>query len=188
MQISDIYQAAKYFFPPPPIPHGEATDCIPASAGVYFIYEDQSIVYVGESINLRKRLRRHLHLTPSRKVTVIQCDVSQRKRLESFYIGVVNPPLNRESTFRCKAGNVKRKMSASLYRRVHSFVSANPGCSLSELRHALGGSRTSRVVRNAVERLEEWKLIHEVLTPTAGRTKRIYFCHADVIHLTSVAR
>ena len=176
MTAAELYERSKYFFPPPPVPHEARDDLIPASAGVYFIYEDRSIVYVGESADLRARLRRHPHITSSRNVAVIECEASQRKRLEAFYIGVFNPLLNRESTFRCAVANRRRRKDASLHRRLYLFVAENPGCSLSELRQATGWSRASRIVRKAIDRLKEWKLIREVLTPTDGRTKRIYFC------------
>jgi hypothetical protein len=157
MTAAELYERAKYFFPPPPGPELGCRDAIkaPVSAGVYFIHEAGSIVYVGESIRVRDRLQGHEHLTDGRMVSVIECDALQRRRLEAFYIGVLNPPLNRESSDRCP---VKYRRTAA---------------------KAAGGSYRSRQINLVVKRMEEWAFITEQIVATPGRPRRVYFVNEN---------
>lgn len=100
MTASELYEAAKYFFPPPPSPRLSCSclDLLPNRPGVYFFWEGGFVIYVGESVNLKKRLCGHEHKSDTRRVSFIECDKSQRRRLEAFYIGVLDPVLNSEST------------------------------------------------------------------------------------------
>lgn len=176
MTAAEIYETARYFFPPPPSAEFYASDAarLPRSSGVYFIYEGVRIVYVGESVCLRDRLSCHEHATQSRMVSFIECDRHQRKRLESFYIGLLNPPLNSQSTERCRIDRIKAS-GKSLCRRAYEHVTSNPGCSLSELRKAIGWKHRSAKVRSLIQRMTEWGFICEHQRQTKGRTKRTYF-------------
>lgn len=176
MNAAELYERSKYFFPPPPGPELGCREAIkaPVSAGVYFIHEAGSIVYVGESIRLRDRLQGHEHLTDGRMVSVIECDALQRRRLEAFYIGVLNPPLNRESSDRCPV-KYRRTAAKSLPRKILDHIKSSPGCSLSSIYKAAGGSYRSRQINLVVKRMEEWAFITEQIVATRGRPRRVYF-------------
>jgi hypothetical protein len=176
MTAAEIYERARYFFPPPPPPEFSSINCqdVPEGAGVYFIHDAGRIIYVGESVCLLHRLQSHPHAKAGRDVSVIQCDKSQRRRLEAFYIGVLNPPLNRESSERCPV-IYRSPCRDSLPRKFLSHILRNPGCSLSELRQAVGWREKAARARLVIERMKEWKFIREETVLTAGRSKRIYF-------------
>ena len=180
MTPTQLYERAKYFFPPPPPPEFPSSDAAkaPRCPGVYFIYEGDEIVYVGESICVGDRLANHPHATHFRLASVITCEKIQRKRLESFYIGLINPRLNRESTSRCQT--VYSAPSAkSLVRRIAEYVSRNPGCSLSDLRGSCGWKIPASVACEVIRRMKEWKFLREEIVKTKGRPRRVYFPSAS---------
>ena len=183
MTAAEIYERAKYFFPPPPPPEFSASDLrkAPEAAGVYFIYDADEIVYVGESLCIRNRLANHDHALKNRHVSVIQCDKSQRRRLEAFYIGVLNPVLNRESTARCPTVYRRASNFQSLTRSLYAFIEEHPGCSLSHLRKATGWRTRSSLARMVIDRMKEWRFVREEIVQTSGRAKRLYYTyHAEV--------
>lgn len=69
--------------------------------GVYFAYDrDGSCHYVGESKNVPARVSRGRSEIGDRRIGVIECAPHERKRIESYYIGILNPPGNSQSTHR----------------------------------------------------------------------------------------
>lgn len=180
MTAMELYERAKYFFPPPPPPEFAACDAAkaPRCPGVYFIYDGDQIVYVGESICVGNRLANHPHATSRRLASVIRCDTLQRKRLEAFYIGLLNPRLNRESTSRCQAV-FSAASTKSLVRRIAEYVARNPGCSLSDLRGSCGWKIRASVACEVICRMTEWKFLREEIVKTKGRPRRVYFLAAS---------
>lgn len=70
-------------------------------SGVYFAYDrDGTCHYVGESKNVPARVSRGREEIADRRVGIIQCDPSDRKRIEAYYIGALNPPGNAQSSYR----------------------------------------------------------------------------------------
>jgi hypothetical protein len=180
MTAAELYERAKYFFPPPPLPELSINDATRATnnPGVYFLYQDAVIVYVGESLNVRNRLVSHEHKGCATHFSVCECDKTQRKRLEAFYIGVLNPRLNTQSSERVElvdAVKQSRRSPASMCRRLYSFVNKSPGCSLTDLRKAGGWRNNARKVRTVIDRMVEWRFVREEVVAGPGRSKRIYF-------------
>jgi hypothetical protein len=181
MTAAELYERAKYFFPPPPLPEFSIDDAFQATggSGVYFLYRDDVLVYVGESLCVRTRLLNHPHRRHVNRCSVIECDKSQRKRLEAFYIGVLNPRWNRESSDCVDSSDASAKKTkhckASLCRKIYSVIKERPGCSLSECRKAAGWRHGSKNARRAIDVLVEWGFVSEVLVQTPGRVKRVYF-------------
>lgn len=68
---------------------------IPEDTGVYFIWQDGAVEYVGQSANLRQRLCRHPRIVKSdQPVSWIVFDSFDRLRAEAFYLWLLWPPLN----------------------------------------------------------------------------------------------
>lgn len=66
--------------------------------GVYIGFISGEPVYVGESVNIPGRLKNHEKLKGVSKVTFIACAEDERKRIESFFIGTLNPHRNSQSS------------------------------------------------------------------------------------------
>jgi hypothetical protein len=186
MTATEIYAASQMFFPPPPA----AEFCIKTikrmrpGAGVYFLYDGQHCVYVGESVDVRKRLSGHEHLNQCDGIGVIWCESSQRKRVECFYIGLLDPRLNHQHSQINKPLPKTRRPSlwqshSFVLRKTWLFLLKNPGASLTEMRKCGIGWRTrSKVVRDVIRRLEEWGFVGTEVEYTNGRPKvRIYPKH-----------
>ena len=187
MTAAELYERAKYFFPPPPSPEFSIEEAPQATdgSGVYFLYKDDVLVYVGESLCVRTRLLNHPHRRHVNCCSVIECDKFQRKRLEAFYIGVMNPRWNRESSDCVETSDAsakkKKHSKASLCRKIYSVIKERPGCSLSECRKAAGWHHSSKNARRAIDVLAEWGFVSEVLVQTPGRLKRVYFPKKEAV-------
>jgi hypothetical protein len=184
MTATEIYQNAGMFFPPPPIPQfaSDQLSDAPESSGVYFLYEGDRLVYVGESLNVQRRLETHDHKGRFDKVGVIACDSQHRRRLESFYIGLLDPPLNHQSTSyslktrsRCKSVNLKCRDHSQLLRRLVDFIANHHGCSKTDLHEAIGWRKGAIEVNAALNRLVEWKFIRVHFVATPGRRKQLFY-------------
>ena len=64
------------------------------TCGIYFLILKKKIVYVGQSINIYKRLDRHKGKKEFDSVTFIDCHPDDLTRLEAAYIAKFQPPLN----------------------------------------------------------------------------------------------
>jgi len=62
--------------------------------GVYFLIKEQSIVYVGQSVNLFSRVATHATEKDFDSIAYILCDKSMLDKLESLYIHTLRPELN----------------------------------------------------------------------------------------------
>jgi hypothetical protein len=63
------------------------------STGVYFLINDDKVVYVGQSVNVYARIASH-HDKPFNKFAFIPCEPKVLDGLESLYIHVFRPLLN----------------------------------------------------------------------------------------------
>ena len=74
---------------------------IPGSPGVYFVWRDERIIYVGRSINLRQRLTLyHEKIQPGDLVAWLEFCLTDLNFAECFYIGVARPPVNFSNTIK----------------------------------------------------------------------------------------
>lgn len=72
-----------------------ASPSIPPSPGVYFVYEGNDLVYVGQSKNLRQRVTaKHKQIRYGSMVSWLEMPDSELSFAESFYIGALRPSLN----------------------------------------------------------------------------------------------
>ena len=62
--------------------------------GVYFLIENNEIVYVGQSVNVHARVASHHHGKVFSYFTCIECPQSHLNSLEALYIHKFSPPLN----------------------------------------------------------------------------------------------
>lgn len=64
--------------------------------GVYFLLQDEDIVYVGQSINVLTRLAEHFRasLKQFNRVFVIECKAAELNHLEAMYIDKFRPKFN----------------------------------------------------------------------------------------------
>lgn len=70
-------------------------------AGVYVSWnEDGTAHYVGESVNVPSRVQASRPEIGTRMLGVVRCDRNQRKRIESLFIGLLNPAGNHQSSER----------------------------------------------------------------------------------------
>lgn len=74
---------------------------MPLFCGVYFAYDDDgSVYYVGESERVPKRVRKTRPEIGDRRIGVIRCEKHERKRIEAYFVAMLNPPGNGASTHR----------------------------------------------------------------------------------------
>lgn len=67
--------------------------------GVYFAFDkDGTCHYVGESRNVTSRVSKSRPEISDRMIGVIKCENHERKRIESYFIGLLDPPGNSQST------------------------------------------------------------------------------------------
>jgi hypothetical protein len=91
----DVIQKNGFAPVPPPRLYGDQIRknerTLPNKSGIYFIWEGPVIAYVGQSINLARRLLGHEHLRPTDKVSYLCIDSSELFYHEAFYIGICRP-------------------------------------------------------------------------------------------------
>ena len=75
--------------------------------GVYFLIKNNSVVYVGQSVNIFARINSHFSTKDFNSFSFIQCKKTDLDKLESLYIHYLKPPQN--ATY--KNGNKKSPLS-----------------------------------------------------------------------------
>lgn len=77
-------------------------------SGIYFLHLDGEVVYVGQAVDMRRRIGQHLGDASKRfdAVSFVQCDVQRLDTLERHYIHKLSPRYNR-----CGLANGVRKAS-----------------------------------------------------------------------------
>lgn len=80
--------------PGPMCPCSEAATKAPPCSGIYFLWWDGVVSYVGQSISVRSRLSNHEKLPHADYVSWVEIDLSQLDFAECWYIGLLKPPLN----------------------------------------------------------------------------------------------
>jgi hypothetical protein len=66
------------------------------SCGVYFLFDGDEIVYVGQSTDVHSRVASHrLSWKQFDSYTYIPCRIDQLTELEGYYIKILQPQLNR---------------------------------------------------------------------------------------------
>lgn len=77
------------------IPAHEEGDGLPESSGVYFVWCDDEVVYVGQAVNLRNRVRlRHEQICSGDRVSWLEFPCAVLNYAEAFYIGIMCPSRN----------------------------------------------------------------------------------------------
>ncbi|MBX9604650.1 MAG: GIY-YIG nuclease family protein [Gammaproteobacteria bacterium] len=70
----------------------------PVYCGVYFLFEGDELVYIGQSVNIVQRIHAHEKIRHSgRDITswaFQPCAPEDLRALEHLYIGIYRPPLN----------------------------------------------------------------------------------------------
>lgn len=70
-------------------------ELIPEQSGCYFAWEDSTVRYVGQAVNLRKRLRPSHHAVESSHwLSWVSLPLEELDFAEAFYIGVLRPTKN----------------------------------------------------------------------------------------------
>lgn len=70
-------------------------DGVPSVSGVYFIWNNDTCEYVGQSINLSNRVRlSHQKVSITDRVSFLLFDTSELMFAESYYIGIMRPQRN----------------------------------------------------------------------------------------------
>jgi hypothetical protein len=81
--------------PPPFFAPSAEGDGIPSIPGIYFLWDGETIVYVGQSVNLNQRVRLgHWRLRPEYKISILPIDKFFLTWTECYYIGLVKPEKN----------------------------------------------------------------------------------------------
>lgn len=88
--------------PPPPFYTVDEVKRMENFCGVYLAYNsDGSCHYVGESKKVPERVSESgRDEIGDRRIGIVRCDMHQRKRIEAYYIGILDPPGNGESSHR----------------------------------------------------------------------------------------
>lgn len=88
-------------FPAPPDPLFTVDEIrsMDRFCGVYFAFDtDGSCHYVGESLDVTTRVSKCRKEIGDRMIGVLRCEMHERKRIESYFIGLLDPPGNSQST------------------------------------------------------------------------------------------
>jgi len=102
-QILQLHNAELGTMPVPPLPELTAKQVrsMPAFSGIYVAWNDDgSAHYVGESQDVPSRVSSSRPEIASRRIGVYKCEASERKRIECYFIGILNPAGNSQSTHR----------------------------------------------------------------------------------------
>lgn len=77
------------------VPISLAVDALPETSGVYFVWYDDTVEYVGQAINLKNRVtERHERIFDGDRVSWLEFPVFSLNFAESYYIGVTCPSRN----------------------------------------------------------------------------------------------
>jgi hypothetical protein len=76
------------------------------SSGVYFLVQDQEVVYVGQSVNIYSRIPQHSD-KKFNKYAFVPCEVELLDKLESLYIHTLKPRLNGNFTKQEKSAPIR---------------------------------------------------------------------------------
>ena len=63
-------------------------------SGIYFLVQDEQVVYVGQSTNVYSRIAYHVGDKTFEKYAFVPCDIDLLDKLESLYIHALRPKLN----------------------------------------------------------------------------------------------
>ena len=63
--------------------------------GIYFLWDSEELVYIGQSTDIHKRISEHLAVKKFTHYSFISCQRSQLNKLEKSYIQTYNPILNK---------------------------------------------------------------------------------------------
>lgn len=85
-------------YPPVPSPMIHVTqhgDGLPEASGVYFVWHNGVIAYVGQSVNLKGRARAgHEYIQNIDMLSWLELPMAELDWAECYYIGTTRPPLN----------------------------------------------------------------------------------------------
>jgi hypothetical protein len=93
------YSSTKAKYPAPVLRDAVLMDrsdkLLPAKSGVYFVWANNTIQYVGQSINLSQRVRlAHQNIAIGDLITYIEFPPEELNFAESYYIGICRPCRN----------------------------------------------------------------------------------------------
>ena len=87
--------------PPPPLHTVQEVRSMDAFCGVYLSYDpDGSCYYVGESKKVSERVSKSRPEIGDRRIGLVRCAKHERKRIEAYFIALLDPPGNAISTHR----------------------------------------------------------------------------------------
>lgn len=97
----EAYRNEHDFVPPIDTKTSLDFDAIYASAqrvrqitGIYFLFADNELVYVGQSMDVLGRISQHHGCKPFDRLAIIECHRSELDRIESHYINKFRPRMN----------------------------------------------------------------------------------------------
>ncbi|MFN7185441.1 MAG: hypothetical protein ACK5VE_03605 [Alphaproteobacteria bacterium] len=96
-----------------------------AKCGVYFLYDGDDLLYVGQSRNVYNRIAAH-HVQGFNRAEVLPCDPEMLDDLEGFIINLLRPPQNGELTGKTKGR--KATPYSRLWRDMIDISHALPRC------------------------------------------------------------
>lgn len=82
--------------PPPQLQPDRYGAGLPTASGIYFFWQADKVVYVGQSINLFFRVRLTLHhaLKEGHRISYLLIPKEELNWAECYYIGILRTPLN----------------------------------------------------------------------------------------------
>lgn len=87
--------------PPPPSHTVQEVRAMEKFCGVYLAYDaDGSCHYVGESENVPDRVKKTRPEIGDRTIGLVRCEKHERKRIEAYFVAMLDPPGNGISTHR----------------------------------------------------------------------------------------
>lgn len=82
--------------PAPSIPCSKLGDGLPSVSGIYFVWRDGRLIYIGQSVNISNRCRFGHHVaSPGDLLSWVPVEVQDLTYAECFYIALARPSHNR---------------------------------------------------------------------------------------------
>lgn len=85
--------------------------------GIYFLYLRNKLIYIGQSTNIRSRLKSHLNSKLFTRVETFLCHSSELNHYEKKFIEEMKPTLNTHHTGKRKSSVKPQVFKKSLKKR-----------------------------------------------------------------------
>ncbi len=158
--------------------HREITDLVRSQHGVYALYKNDRLYYVGLAVNLRRRIKQHLrdkHAGRWNRFSLyLVRKVDHIKEIESLLLRIADPAGNKQGGRLRRAKNLDRQLRRMMQQRQQEELDEIFANDTGSRRAAPEATRRRKVKRKKASRGER---ADRPLRGVVGGGKRIYATH-----------